>query len=175
MRQLGPIGESSTTVVAATFGRRGQAQAALSLLRRRAAVAGRMELLEPWEAGVDRKFESDDDGILRTAIRSHLLFGALGPVLGLLLAAILVGLQWPPAVGSPLHAAVFFTFLGGFLGIVVAGLCTLRPDHAAVIEAVRERLGDGDWAVVVRPTDAVSARRATASLADSGGVARRSL
>lgn len=118
--------------------------------------------------------EPEQEGIWRTALRSHLLLGVLGLALGLVVTAGLLAVPWPPAEDSPLYTALFSAMMGGFVGLMFAGVLTLRPDHSAVIDAVRPQIEDGAWAVIVRPRDADAAPRAFAALRDHGGETYRS-
>ncbi|MCC6171297.1 MAG: riboflavin biosynthesis protein RibA [Gammaproteobacteria bacterium] len=169
-----PFAEKSLTLVAAAFDRRGQAERAAAALRSSPGLAGTVRLVAPCEGGLGRKFEPEQEGIWRTALRSHLLLGVLGLALGLVVTAGLLAVPWPPAEDSPLYTALFSAMMGGFVGLMFAGVLTLRPDHSAVIDAVRPQIEDGAWAVIVRPCDADAARRAFAALRDHGGETYRS-
>jgi hypothetical protein len=169
-----PFAETSLTLVAAVFDRRAAAERAVATLRHRGGSWGTVEFVSPGERALGRKFEPDTAGIGGTALRSHLVFGALGPLLGLLVAAVLVQDPGSLAAQEPLWVAFTCALLGGFAGLIVAGLLTLRPDHGIVIEAVSEQVDDGAWAVIVRPRDGGSARRAFKLLQDHGGEAYRS-
>lgn len=78
-----PFAEKSLTLVAAAFDRRGQAERAAAALRSSPGLAGTVRLVAPCEGSLGRKFEAEQDGIWRTALRSHLLLGVLGLALGL--------------------------------------------------------------------------------------------
>lgn len=175
MNMLSIFGERSLTVVAAAFDNRRRAESAADNLRRQIDRIGTVVVVPPDEPEVGRKMEPEQRGIWRTLVRSHLVLGVGGVSIGLLVAMGLVLAPWPAAAASPGLTALFAGTMGGFLGMMAGGLVTLRPDHGAVIRAMRAKLKSGQWGVVARPTDEESAERAFASLATAGGAPVRSL
>ena len=91
-----------------------------------------MPQVSPSDAPFARKMEPESKGIRRTAIRSHLVLGPSGLLVGALAAATLVTLGWPAAVASPMLTALFLATLGLFSGLMLAGLFTLLPDRSRV-------------------------------------------
>ena len=175
MNLLSVFGERSLTVVAASFRDRGQAESAAANLRLQIERIGTVAVVSPRDTELARSMEPDPRGIWRTLIRSHLILGAGGVFLGLLISLGLVLAPWPAAAASPGPTALFAATLGGFLGMMAGGLVTLRPDHGAVIRLMRTKLSAGHWGVVARPRDEDSSARAFAALADAGGTPMRSL
>jgi len=175
MRTLSIFGERSLTVVAASFNDRRHAESAADELRRHVDDIGKVAVVSPGDTEVARKMEPEQRGIWRTLLRSHLILGVAGILIGLLVAIGLVMAPWPAAAASPWLTALFTATLGGFLGMMAGGLVTLRPDHGAVIRSMREKLKLGQWAVVARPTSEASATRAFAALENAGGNPVRSL
>ena len=174
MTKMSLFGERSLTLVAATFSDRLTAVAAAAALQADLPQT-EVDLLRPHDANIARKMEPESQGIWRTAIRSHLVLGLAGLVLGAVVAAMLVGLAWPAAVDSPMLATLFLAALGLFAGLMGAGLLTLRPDRGRVLTSIRERNRSGDWAVVVHPTSPAQSERAIARLRKAGGRVVRSL
>lgn len=175
MNALSLFGERSLTIVAATFDDRDQAEAAADELLRDVSSVGPVAVVAPDEPEVARKMEPEQRGIWVTLVRSHVILGIGGVLVGVLAAVGLVIAPWPAAAASPGLAALFAGTLGAFFGMMAGGLVTLRPDHGAVIRAVREKLKIGQWGVVARPRNERSADRASAALASAGGVPLRSL
>jgi hypothetical protein len=60
--------------------------------------------------------------------------------------------------------AVLSALLGVFLGAVVAGCLTLRPDHEFVIHQVCEWVQRYKWAVVAHPVGSRSVQRTLGAL-----------
>jgi hypothetical protein len=174
MSGLNPIGEASRTLVAASFDDAAQAEAVASTLKSDPQVDGEVSVIAPGDPLAARKMEPEQRGIWRTLRRGHLVFGAAGVLLGLVVSFIAIR-QWAAAADSPGFTVLFITVLGAFFGLMVGGLITLRPDHDAVIQQVRAALERGQWAVVVRPLSDACARNALSTLEKAGATPLRSL
>jgi hypothetical protein len=172
---LNPIGEESLTLVAATFGNQQAAEGAAASLRTVPDLAGTVSVVRPGDPQAARKFEPDHRGIWRTMVRSHIVLGVIGALLGLGLSWWLIALPWEAAAGSPILTTVAIVMFSTFAGMMVGGLLTLRPDHSVPIRDIRSRMSDGQWAVVVRPTDPACAQAAFERLEALGGTPVRSL
>jgi len=121
------------------------------------------------------KFEPEQAGIWKTAIRSHAVLGAASLLAGVALAALLAWAGWAPAQLNLGYAALFLAVIGGFAGMILAGLLTIRPDHGYVIRKLREALQRRRWAVVVRPLRRSLAPVAMEELRRAGASPLRSL
>lgn len=174
MGKVSLFGERSLTLVAAAFPDRATASHAANTLRADLPQT-EVDLLRPHDANVARKIEPESQGIWRTAIRSHLVLGLAGLLLGVVVAATLIGGAWPAAASSPVFATLFFSVLGLFAGLMLAGLLTLRPDRGYVLTSIRDRVRSGEWAVVAHPTSSAQSEHAIASLRKAGGMVFRSL
>jgi len=169
-------GERSATIVAASFASRGAAESAAStLLHETPALQGEVAVIRPGDPLVDRKLEPENEGIWRTLIRGHILFGIAGALLGLCAGLTAISLQWPAALLSPAYTLLVAVVFGAFFGMIFAGLFTLRPDHGYVIGKVHEFSGRGRWSVVARPLNEACSKAAYASLMKSGTAVVRSL
>ena len=174
MATLGLFGERSLTLVAANF-RNGKDAARAASALRRMMPAAEVDIVQPGEPDLARTMEPDQRGIWRTLLRTHLVLGVTGPVVGVAVALGLVWAGWAGAVSSPWLTGLFLATIGGFVGMMVAGLLTLRPDHARVIHHVRQAVRRGQWAVVAHPADQTQADEARAELETAGGEVMRSL
>jgi hypothetical protein len=176
MNPAAPLfGERSLTLVAATFGDRGSAVRATQALRRLSARKLGIFLIGPDDPQLGRKMEPESRGIWHTLLRSHAWLGPMGAVAGMVAAAWVHGAGWPAALASPLAMLALGAVYGLFAGLVVAGLLTLRPDRARVIDRVRAASEDGYWSVVSHPVSAQDVRQASDTLARGGGRVVRSL
>lgn len=175
MATLGLFGERSLTLVAAAFNDRQRAETAASILKEDPALFGQVAIVQPGDPNVARKLEPEQRGIWRTLVRSHIILMAAGLLVGLAAAAFLISLPWPAAADSPWFTALFAGVMGTFMGGMIAGLITLRPDHGAVIRQVRDRLSHGQCAVVVHPLSEGRAKEAYDILEGAGGSPVRSL
>lgn len=169
------FGERSLTLVAAAFNDRQRAETAASILKEDPALYGQVSIVQPGESHVGRKLEPENRGIWRTLVRSHVVLGAGGLLVGLAVAAALIAWPWAAAAGSPGFTALFCGVMGAFVGGMLGGLVTLRPDHGVVIRQVRDRLAHGQCAVVVHPLSEGRAKEAFDILQGAGGSPVRSL
>lgn len=170
------FGERSLTLVAGLFPETAAARLAAETLRSRLAVGERdVTVVAPGDPDIARALEPEQRGIWHTMLRSHALLGALGFGLGLLLAAALIVGGWPAAVASPWATTAIAAGFMAIAGMLVAGLLTLRPDHALVIRRVRHALRHGRTAVVAHPRDEAAAHEASAALEAAGAEVVRSV
>ncbi len=167
------FGERSLTLIGAVFPDFESARLAKKMLEREPALDGEVALVGPDDPQWAKKFEPESAGIWRTALRSHAVLGALGVALGILCAFALAA-AWEPAALSLGYAVLFLGVLGGFSGMLWAGLLTLRPDHGWVIRQLREALKRRRWTVVVRPLDEPRAELAMQCLSGAGAEPLRS-
>jgi hypothetical protein len=169
------FGERSLTLVAATFGDRGSAVRAADALRALSSRKLGIFLVSPRDPRLGRKMEPESHGIWHTLLRSHAWLGLLGPVVGLVAAALVLATGWPAALASPNATLAVGAVYGIFVGLLAAGVLTLRPDRARVIAQVREASDQGHWSVVSHPVSAHDAEVARDTLATGGGHVMRSL
>lgn len=169
------FGERSLTLVAAAFNDRQRAETAASILKEDPDLYGQVAIVQPGDKHVGRKLEPENRGIWRTLVRSHVILGIGGLCVGLAVAAFLVALPWPAAADSPWFTALFAGVMGAFIGGMLGGLVTLRPDHGIVIRQVRDRLAHGQCAVIVHPLSESRAKDAFDILQGAGGAPVRSL
>lgn len=167
MHPLSLFGERSLTTVAAIYHDGHSAERVMQRLRRRADI-GDVNVVSPNDPRTTAKLEPEEAGIWRTLLRSHVILGASGLILGLLAALMLVRTGWPAAAASPGMALLFLAVVGAFFGLIGGGLITLRPDRGWLIEQVREAAGQHRWTVVAHPLDRRGAARAHRLLRATG-------
>ena len=173
MPVLNLFGERSLTLVGAEFPDLASASAAARALEADAMVEGEVAVVGPGDPRAAARFEPEQAGILSTALRSHAILGVAGLLAGLVGAAYAVG-TWQAAASSAGLTAVFMAVMGAFFGMIVAGLITLRPDHALIISTLGRALARGRWTVVVRPLSERITHRAMATLRAAGAKPVRS-
>lgn len=170
---LSPFGERSLTLVAGVFDDEQSAEQAAASLRQ--APGLHTTVLHPGDRRIGRKLEPEQHGIWRTLLRSHALFMPAGALLGVAVALAMAAAGIRAVADSPYFAMGFLAMMGAFFGGLVAGLLTLRPDHAVVIRKVRAALARGAHAVVVHPMNEMRAQAAVAALRRAGAEPLRSL
>lgn len=125
-----------------------------------------IELVEPRDASPERddalehKMEPEDKGIARTLAKSHLILGATGLLAGLLASTLLITVGPQLARANPLFTFIPLTLIGVFLGLLLAGLISLRPDHDRLINKSRNAAKSGRWSVVVHTANTEEKQRA---------------
>lgn len=168
------IGERSSTLIAGSFTNAWEANELAFSMRHDPQMKALVSVVRPNDPQVDRKLEPENRGIWRTLVRSHLVCGALGLATGVLSAVWLMAF-WPAASASPWFAVLFIGSMGLFVGLLIGGLVTMRPDHGWVADRVRSWLQQGRVALVIHPVDEAAARLAFDRLSVAGASPVRSL
>jgi len=174
MPSLTPFGERSLTIVAARFDDCGSAERAASAVRGVLQDTAEVHVVGPRDPALALKLEPERHGIGRTLVRSVLVLGGAGGMLGALLALPAVA---PSPIADPagaLGVITLFALLGVFLGAIVAGFLTLRPDHEYVIHQVWAWIQRYQWAVVAHPVGSRSVGGALSALQRIGATPIRS-
>ncbi|KAA0911836.1 hypothetical protein [Pusillimonas sp. ANT_WB101] len=113
--------------------------------------ASQVRLVNPHEKGFDKKLEPETQGIVRTAMRAHLILGLFGAVIGLGAWVIAYFAGIAALVSSPFFSLSAFAILGAVGGLFLGGLITARPDHQILIQRVKTATNEGKWSVIVHP------------------------
>ena len=119
-----------------------------------------IDLVEPRDRSLENKVEPEDKGIALTLTRSHLILGAAGLLAGLLVSTLLVTEGPQTARANPVFAFIPLTLLGVFLGLLLAALISLRPNHNRLINRSRKAEKAGRWSVVVHTANTEEKQRA---------------
>lgn len=159
--KLHVIEEKKPGKVGAVFDSEAAAKNAVkSLVSEGAINLQNIELVEPRDRAFEEKLEPEKDGIARTLAKSHLILGAVGLLAGLLLSALLVTVGPQLAQSNPVLTFVPLTLICVFLGLLVAGLISLRPDHDLLIQRSRKAKNSDRWSVVVHTASTEEKQRA---------------
>lgn len=160
------FGEKATTKLAGFFETQQALESVSAELRRTSGLQNtQLWVVRPHAADFDRRLEPETEGVARTAVRAHLILGALGLLAGVVLWGVLYALGVPAVIASPYYsggAIVAFATVGGLL---LGGLITARPDHQIVIQAVDSATKAGRWSLVLHPRDAQQCQSAEQVLA----------
>lgn len=153
------VQENSSTKVASMFLTQAAAhEAAMGVMNSAGLSESQVNILGPADAQRSRldafgeKVQPESRGILRTFVRSHLVLGAVGGLLGVIVWWALM--SHPLVASTPLMALVALAGFGVTFGMLGAGLVTLRPDQSILFVELRSRLRAGQWGVIFHPVDA---------------------
>ena len=147
------LGENFSHKVSAEFNsQRSADETVQSLVARAELPAAQISVIQPSDPYIANKIEPETKGIALTFVKTHFVFGLTGFLLGLLAAALLA--TYGPALtqSSPLMTFIALGFLFPVLGLMLAGLLSLRPDHDSLVEKARPAADNGRWTVVVHCT-----------------------
>lgn len=160
------FGEKATTKLAGFFDTQDQLEKVSSELRRVSGLQNpQLWIVHPHDSEFDRKLEPETQGVARTAIRSHLILGAVGLVGGLVLWAVLYALGIAAIRSSPYYSGGAILAFSTVAGLLLGGLVTARPDHQVVIQAVEKATREGRWTLVMHPRDDAQCKSAESVLA----------
>lgn len=165
MSKFDIVEEQNPHLVSGVFQSRVTATKAIEqLLQEQGLGRGQIDLIKPDDELLARKVEPEVQGIKRTLVRSHVVLGAAGLIVGLTLASLLA--VFGPALtrSSPIMTFIALVPMATFVGLMLGGLVSLRPDHDPVIAQTRNASDSGNWSVIVHCKDKQQQQRANSIL-----------
>lgn len=160
------FGEKATTKLVGFFDSQETLEAVSSELRQVSGLQNpQLWVVRPHDSDFAHKLEPESQGVARTAIRSHLVLGAAGLIVGLILWGALYFSGIPAIVSSPLYSGGAIVAFSTVAGLLLGGLVTSRPDHQIVVQAVDSATKAGRWSLVMHPRDQAQCKSAEAVLA----------
>lgn len=155
------IDEGHPGKIAGVYTQESGAKRAINLLQNEGGfTADEVALVAPNDVDLGKKIEPDDQGIARTLLGSHVILGICGLVFGLIMAGILSVFGPALTTSSPVMVFIALPTLGAFIGLLVAGAVSLRPDHDPLINQTRDASSHHKWTVVVQIKDDEQIQRA---------------
>lgn len=162
------IDERHSGKVAGVYEQEVSAQQAIQDLKDKGGFSSEeVSLIPPNDPKFGQKLEPDSRGIGQTLLKSHLIFGSYGLVVGLVIAALLTIYGPTLTTSNPQMVFIALAPAGTFVGLLIAGLVTLRPDHDALINQTRQATSHNKWTVVVQTKDDQQITRAKQLMQDS--------
>ncbi|MCK0107627.1 hypothetical protein [Marinobacter sp. S0848L] len=143
------LGEKFSHKIAAEFDDEVAATKAVDCLASAGIPASQINVVRPDDPDMARKVEPEVQGVARSLVKTHVSFGIVGLVVGLVIATVLVLVGPALTQSSPLMTYIAFGFLCPVLALLLAGVVSIRPDHDPVIEKTRKAHNTGRWTVVV--------------------------
>ena len=154
MSQAAVISEEFPHRVSAVFPNQSLADEASEALRNEVELKEKqIELVRPGDLGLERKLEHETTNMAWTIVRSHVGLGIIGFVAGLVLAAVLWGAGFDFAATRPGWLFILAGAVGAVIGLLAAGLVSVRPDHEPVILRAEQAAERGQWTVVAYARD----------------------
>jgi hypothetical protein len=170
------FGEKATTKLAGLFDDQERLESVSAQLRTVSGLQNtQLLVVRPHDSDFDKMLEPETQGVVRTAIRSHVVLGLAGLAMGAILWGLLYLFGVEAVTSSPFYSGgtiLVFSLVGGML---LGGLVTARPDHQAVIRAVDEATKAGRWSLVIHPRDEQQCQSAQKVLEGAGVETVRSL
>ncbi|WP_111642320.1 hypothetical protein [Marinimicrobium alkaliphilum] len=158
-------GEKFDHKVAGIFESRSAAEAAADKVQNETDVRkNQIFVVGPDDPHPGAELEPESKGIWRTLLLSHLWLGLIGAVLGGVFFWILYAADVGFIVHNAMPAALLIVAFSFILGLMFAGLVTLRPDHAPYIMVSQSALRQGKYVVAVHARDRDQLRSAKAVL-----------
>lgn len=142
--------EKTPSRIAAIFDNQADAEKAQTLLIDSGGFAGnKINIIRPHDDSISKKLEPETAGVWHTIIKSHVVLGIIGVVVGLIAAAI--AMMVGPEFLSARTGTVYFAFamIFGMLGLMLAGFVSVRPDRDIVVMKTVEAVQNGKWALVL--------------------------
>ncbi|SDT96358.1 6TM ABC transporter family protein [Halopseudomonas salegens] len=169
-------GEKFDHKVAAVFASSNEAHTAAESVRDSLNLEQRQVIVvDPGDAHQGRELEPDSTGIMRTMIRSHLWLGAFGALAGLLLFMVTFFAGIGFVTTNALTAAALFIVFGAVIGMLLAGLVSLRPDHMPYLMKAQAALRDGKSVVTIHASSIEQMKQANSELEKHSGQVVNSL
>ena len=147
-------GEQSNTKFLAVFDTEAELEQCRIALEQVGYDPNQLATIAPHERRYSRKLEPESQGVFRTAIKAHTLFGLIGFALGFALWGGLYISGLPLIASSPIVSLIPFLFVLTSAGLLLGGFMTLRPDHLLVIQGVKSAKRAGRWSLVVHSRNA---------------------
>ncbi len=148
------IDEKHPAKVAAIFNNEAEAKRAEQDLINEGKFASKLiNIVKPNDSDISKKIEPDNRGIVGTLLKSHIILGVVGILVGFILAAILVAAGPTFAQSSPIRTYLALGFFGLMIGMMLAGAVSLRPDHDPLITKTIEANEHDEWTVIVQTDD----------------------
>lgn len=115
-------------------------------------TARQINIVRPHDSQAGHKIEPETKAIGNVLLTSHLVFGGIGLILGLIIASLTSVIGPTFAQSSPLLTHLALAIIGLFLGLIVGGAISLRPDHDPLITKTLEACEHDQWALIVQTT-----------------------
>jgi hypothetical protein len=140
--------------IAAVYKSREEATTARKTLLKELKISDTaVSLIAPDNHEPGRKLEGNSKGIGKNMLWLHLVYGAAGLVVGLILGWLLVNYGPGFTRLNPMFTYIAMLSPGLFIGLFLSGLMSLKPQHDAVNQGTVSAGNAGDWTLLVKLSD----------------------
>lgn len=123
--------------------------AASAVMQSTGLLHDEVSIVAPHDPHFGENLENDDKKVGLFMLKAHMGLALMGVVLGVF-CGVLLGFYGPAYTQtSPVLTVIALAILGFFVGLMIAGLASLRPDQDAVVNQTRDATSAGKWVVVV--------------------------
>lgn len=123
-----------------------------------------VSVLSPADRHQGTELEPEDQGIWQTLVRSHIGLGIGGIALGFAVFLLLNALDIGFITQNVIVAASVLGALGLAVGLLLAGMVTVRPDHTPYLVRAQSALRRGKYVLAVHASSAHQLREAKSLL-----------
>ncbi|MEX0606188.1 MAG: hypothetical protein WD623_14860 [Marinobacter sp.] len=127
---------------------------ALALREGTSLAADQVIIVSPENPRSARALEPESQGIWSTLVRSHIGLGMAGAIAGFILFSTLYSADVAFITQSLVVSAIVLTAIGGGIGLLLAGMVTLRPDHMPYLMLAQSALRKGKYVLTVHASSA---------------------
>lgn len=141
--------------IAVIYHSRDELERAKTIVLKKLGIAEhKIEVIEPLDHGTSEKLEGKSKPIRESIFKLHITFGVLGLIIGMGLAFLLV--EFGPAFTATNSMFTYIALISPslFIGLFIAGLFSLKPQHDQVNMSVVEHKNAKDWILLVDTTGA---------------------
>lgn len=145
-----PISNPLDDRVTASYSTHDDAKQAKAVLMRKLGLSDTsITLIEPNDTTPSRKLEGKSAPIGKKMLLLHLKYPAIGLLVGMIIAFLLV--QFGPAFAqkSPMFTFIALISPGIFIGAFYAGFRSLKPEHDLVNQDVVESTEKNQWSLLI--------------------------
>lgn len=141
--------------VAATYPSKDKATQAKVILTRKLGLNEKsIKIIEPQDDATGEKLEGSSKSVGRKMLSLHLVYPLVGLIIGMIIAFLLVSYGPLFTQNSPMFTYVALISPGIFIGVFVAGLRSLKPEHDGVNMTTVNAKQNNRWTLLVKTNNA---------------------
>jgi hypothetical protein len=140
-------------VIATYSSRESLSRAKLVLMTKLGLSESCLQTIKPDDQATETKLEGKPKPIGKNMLRIHLWYSAIGLLIGLLIAQLLIEFGPTIASSNPMFTYIAFISPGIFIGVFSAGFRSLKPERDVVNMHAVSAKDKNQWTLVVNSDD----------------------